>query len=213
MVIVKICGITNVEDALKCEELGADFIGTIVDVPVETPRKIGIETAREIHDEITPPVTGVAVMMPESIEEALRIYDGVLPAFIQLHGSEGVMFLKELRSLVPCNIIKTIHVKGEDSIKEAVKFSKFTDAILLDTPSKEMGGTGKTHDWEISRKIVEAVQKPVILAGGLNPENVKEAVETVRPYGVDAASGVEKEPGKKDFDKVGRFVEGAKAGG
>ncbi len=213
MVVVKICGITNVEDAVRCGELGADFIGTIVDVPVETPRKIGVETAREIHNEIMPPVTGVAVVMPGSIEEALKIYDGILPAFVQLHGDEDVMFLKELRSLVPCNIIKTVHVSGEASIKEAVKFSKFADAILLDTSSKGMGGSGKTHDWEISKKIVDAVKKPVILAGGLNPENVREAVETVRPYGVDVASGVEREPGKKDYDKVKRFVEEARAGG
>jgi phosphoribosylanthranilate isomerase len=148
--------------------------------------------------------------MPGDLEEAVRFYKEIRADFLQLHGNEEVTFVKNLRSLVPCNIIKTVHVKGEESIQEAKKHSRFSDAILLDTAAKEMGGSGKTHDWEISRRIVEAVEKPVFLAGGLTPENVREAVEMVRPYAVDVSSGVEREKGKKDLEKVRKFIEAAK---
>lgn len=210
MTLVKICGNTTKKDAAKCEELGADLIGTIVEVPVATPRKVSREKAAEILSGVSS-AGRVMVIMPRSVDEALEMYDVVAPDYIQLHGNETLQFVRELRSLVPCNIIKTIHVSGEKSIKEAKKFAACCDALLLDTPSPQRGGSGATHDWEVSRKIVGAVNIPVILAGGLKFSNVKRAIETVCPYGVDASSGVEKTKGKKDYAKMKRFIRAAKA--
>jgi|Deesub1362B_J571_1020462.scaffolds.fasta_scaffold01701_2 phosphoribosylanthranilate isomerase len=210
MVKVKICGNTSIDDVELVSELGADLAGFIVEVPVDTPRKISLTQAEKIMEEMPFTTAGVMVIMPQSVEEALNMYMAVRPDFIQLHGNESPKFVRELRGLVSCNIIKTIHVKGEESIAEAKRYVNYVDAILLDTPSPQRGGSGTTHDWEISRKIVESIPKPVILAGGLTPENVAEAIEIVKPYAVDVSSGVEAEPGKKDPEKVRRFIARAK---
>lgn len=210
MVFVKICGITNMDDALLAKESGADFMGAITEVPVNTPRKVSREKAREIFHEIQDSPPSVMVIMPLDEMVAFELYSHVKPDYIQLHGKETPEFIKVLRAKVSAKIIKTIHVKDESAINEAKKYSPFVDAILLDTPSKSGGGSGKTHDWEIARAIVEGVHNPVILAGGLNPDNVAEAVGKVRPYAVDVSSGVEWEPGKKDPEKLKLFIQRAK---
>ncbi|MFQ6136985.1 MAG: phosphoribosylanthranilate isomerase [Candidatus Hydrothermarchaeales archaeon] len=207
MVKVKICGITSVRDALECVRLGADFIGTIVEVPVATPRKISADLAKGIHRSLPLLALGVVVMMPQTIKEALHMTEEIRPYAIQLHGNENIEFVKKLREKLETKIIKTIHVQDESAIEDAREYSKYCDAILLDTMTEELGGSGITHDWEISRKIVKSVDRPVILAGGLNPENVKEAIEKVCPYAVDVSSGVESKEGRKDYDKVERFIE------
>lgn len=207
---VKICGHRTVEDALQSARLGADFVGVIVEVPVDTPRKISTEQAAEIIRSIEPPVLGVMVIMPGTVEDAVGLYEAVKPPFIQLHGDESPEFVKELRSAVPCDVIKTIHVEGKDSVKRAQNHAKFADAILLDTATEKAGGSGVIHDWEISRRIVEVVEIPVFLAGGLTLENVKEAIEAAKPYGVDVASGVESAGGGKDIKKVKDFIKNAK---
>lgn len=206
---VKICGNTNRKDALAAAKLGADFVGAIVEVPVDTPRKVTAQEAKEILADFSTPIGKVIVIMPRTIEEAAALYEEIRPDFVQLHGDESLQFVKELRSLIPCNIIKTIHV-GKASINEAKRFSKYSDALLLDTPSEQFGGSGRTHDWALSRKIVEAAGIPVTLAGGLTPENVAEAIRSVRPYAVDVSSGVEKKEGKKDYAKVKKFIKNAK---
>jgi len=206
---VKICGNTNRKDALAAARLGADFIGAVVEVPVDTPRKVTAQEAKKILG-FSAPIGKVIVIMPKTIEEAAALYEEIRPEFVQLHGSENVQFVRELRSLIPCNIIKTIHVKDEASIREAKRFARYSDALLLDTPSEQFGGSGKPHDWKLSRKIVEAVEIPVILAGGLTPDNVREAIEIVKPYAVDVSSGVEKKEGKKDYSKVKKFIKNAK---
>ena len=206
---VKICGHRTVEDARQSAKLGADFIGVIVEVPVDTPRKVSRETAVEIIRSIEPPAVGVMVIMPETVEEAVELYEAVRAPYMQLHGDESPKFVEELKSAVPCKIIKTIHV-NEDSIKKAQYYEKFANMILLDTATEKAGGSGIAHDWGISSRIVESTEIPVFLAGGLNPENVKEARETVKPYAVDVASGVEGADGGKDVSKVEDFIRGAK---
>lgn len=206
---VKICGHKTVEDARHSAELGADFIGVIVEVPVDTPRKISKEQAREIVRQLEPPAQGVMVIMPGTINEAVELYEAVKAPFIQLHGSESVEFVEELKSMVPCKIIKAIHVT-EGAMEKAKEHAKFADMILLDTAAEKVGGSGITHDWEISKEIVEKVEIPVLIAGGLNPENVKEAIDATKPYGVDTASGVEDGDGMKDFKKVNEFIRKAK---
>lgn len=211
MVKVKICGNTNAEDAAECAKLGADFVGVIVDVPVETPRKVTAAKASEIFSAVSASAGKVAVIMPKTADEAVALYRKVHPDFLQLHGTESAALVKKLGSLVQCKIIKTVHVEGESSIEEAEKFSRHCDMLLLDTPSVKMGGSGKMHDWSVSRRIVEKVGIPVILAGGLNPENVREAIEAVEPYAVDVSSGVEKMEGRKDYAKVKKFIKSAKS--
>lgn len=206
MVFVKICGHTSMEDLTKSLELGADLVGVIVEVPVDTPRKVTADKAKKIFTGITK--GKVMVVMPASVEQAQRLYQVVRPDYMQLHGRESVHFVKKLRNL-SCRIIKTIHVAGRETIREALEYAPYCDYLLLDTPSTSMGGSGLKHDWAISREIVRSARVPVILAGGLNPGNVREAIRIVKPYAVDVSSGVESSPGKKDYEKVKRFIQNA----
>ncbi len=208
---VKICGVTSVEDALMCSKLGADAIGTIVEVPVDSPRTLSRDRAREIHSSLGKTIERVIVVMPQSAEEALELYEHIEPDSIQLHGREDLDLAKEIRGSIPCRLVKTIHVGNSSALEEALRFSEVCDAILLDTPSRHLGGSGKTHDWELSRAIVREVGVPVYLAGGLNPSNVVRAIRAVGPSGVDVSSGVESRLGKKDREKVKRLIENAKA--
>jgi len=207
MTKVKICGITNKEDALIAINYGADAIG-VVNVK-ESKRFVDLNKARGIFDALPIFVSKVVVSMPESIEEALEI-SKTRANYIQLHGDETVDFVRELKEKTNLGIIKKISV-DENSLENSKRYSRVADAILLDTRVRGLsGGTGKTHDWDISRKIVESIRKPVILAGGLNPGNLEEAIEKVRPYAVDTSSGVESRPGKKDKRKVEQFIMVAK---
>ena len=200
---VKICGITNVGDALMACEFGADLIGVVVSE--ESKRKISFEKAKEILDSVPENVLTVVVTTSTDANELQRIADEIKPRIIQLHGEVS----EDLKLNV--KLTKSISVeKGLDYIEYMKKY-EFVDFFLLDSKVKGIvGGTGVTHDWNISKEIVGASEKPVFLAGGLNPDNVKEAIEKVKPYGVDVASGVEKEIGKKDLEKVREFIRRAK---
>lgn len=209
MVKVKICGHTSAEDAVRSMELGADFVGVIVEVPVDTPRKVSREKAREIFEAVGGAET-VMVIMPSTIAEAVALYDAVEPAILQLHGRESLQFCRTLAKRIPCKIMKAIHVKDRDSVDEARTYGEVCDYILLDTPSKAMGGSGQVHDWDMAKDIVEVAKAPVFLAGGLTPHNVKRAIRQVGPYAVDVSSGVEEAPGEKDPEAVKGFIEGAK---
>ncbi len=211
MARVKICGNTNLEDIELAAQLGADYVGIIVDVPVDTPRNVDPEKAVTIFEELPFTTAGVVVIMPQSIKEALDLYIKLRPEFLQIHNNVEPKFIHEIKTNVPCNIIKTIHVEDEQSIKEAKRYQRWVDAILLDTPSKTGGGSGKTLDWDIAREIVVSLDKPVILAGGLTPNNVAEAIEAVKPFAVDVSSGVESHPGRKDPEKLERFIKIAKS--
>jgi phosphoribosylanthranilate isomerase len=210
MVKVKICGITSPSDAAVCAEQGADFIGTIVEIP-SSPRSISQERSKEILSKLPASAKGITVLAGKSLDEIIRAAEFIRPAYIQLHGNESLEFVEKVEGEVSCGVVKAVQVKGDESIAEAVEFSKVCDAILLDTPAKGLGGSGLSHDWEISSQIVEAVRCQVFLAGGLNPENVAKAVSTVSPFCVDVSSGVERLPGQKDPEKVKRFIERAKS--
>ena len=207
MVLVKICGNTTEEDALNALKFGADLIGVIVEVPIETPRKVNVSKAKKILAKVQG--KGVMVIMPKSFEQANMLYQSVTPDYIQLHGNESLNILKKLKKL-PCKLIKTIHVSGKDAISDSLRYAPYCDYLLLDTFSLKMGGSGKKHDWDISKEIVEKVNVPVILAGGLNPTNVKGAIKTVKPFAVDVVSGIESSRGNKDFSKVKSFIGTAK---
>ncbi|MBK5190173.1 MAG: phosphoribosylanthranilate isomerase [Methanosarcinales archaeon] len=208
---VKICGITNKEDAHLVVDSGADMLGMIVDVPVETPRKISIDEAEEISKEIGDAIDIVVVLCPGSVEEVETVVRKIEPFGVQLHGFESEEFLKSVREALPdLKLIKTVHVDERGTIHGVMPEEDYVDFILLDTFSAKIGGTGKKHSWAKSRAIVKHSAIPVILSGGLTPDNVAEAIKEVRPYGVDIASGVESSGGRKSKEKVFKFVRNAK---
>ncbi len=210
-VIVKICGITNAADAQLVVDSGADLLGMIVDVPVATPRKIRIEEAEEIAKEIGDAINIVVVLCPGSVNEVEKIVRRIAPFGVQLHGFESTAFLKSVREALPeVKLIKTVHVDEQGTIHGVMPEEDYVDFLLLDTFSAQIGGTGKRHSWAKSREIVADSMIPVILSGGLTPENVAAAIKEVNPYGVDVASGVESSAGKKSKEKVFQFVRNAK---
>jgi phosphoribosylanthranilate isomerase len=191
-VAVKICGITNHEDASMAVELGAGALGFIF---APSPRQITPDTVRDIIRTIPPVVKTVGVFVNEghaAIEE-FKHYCGL--DLVQLHGDESPDFCNALMPWA----IKAIRIKDASSLQSIEEFHGKVSAILLDTYSKNKpGGTGKTFDWELARKI-KKLGIPLILAGGLGPSNIDTAIRTVRPYAVDVNSGVEERPGKKSY--------------
>jgi phosphoribosylanthranilate isomerase len=210
MTRVKICGIQSLEDALACVASGADAIGMLVDVKI-SPRCITAAKAKTIVAGLPPFVTPVIVMMPSSAEEVAEAGRLIKPGAIQLHGDESPEMLRQIKSRLPwARLIKTIHVGTGGEIEKAKAYQGCADAILLDTLSPARGGTGKTHDWGVSAEIIKAVDMPVLLAGGLSPANVAEAVDKAKPFAVDVSSGVENGHYRKDLKKVKEFITRAK---
>jgi phosphoribosylanthranilate isomerase len=192
---VKICCISSVEEANLAIRYGASAIGLVGKMPsgpgVITDEKI-FEIAGSVPKNIDTFLLTSEISPPEIINHHLR----TLTNTIQLVDRINVEYYKSLRkSLSNIKLVQVIHVIDESSIDEAVMYSEVADALLLDSGNpnlkiKELGGTGKVHNWKHSRKIVEQSKVPVYLAGGLNPDNVRSAIESVMPYGVDLCSGV-----------------------
>jgi phosphoribosylanthranilate isomerase len=209
MIKAKICGLTRKEDALFAAYNGADAIG-VVNVR-ESKRYVKLSDAREIFRAMPPFVSRVLVASPARLSEVKEI-ERTGADYLQLHSVEDIMFIKEIRENTRMRLIKQLAVTGRESIEQAELYSSLVDAILLDTKTKDcMGGTGVVHDWDISREIVARVKKPAILAGGLNPANVLDAIAKVAPYAVDVASGVEITPGIKDTKKIEEFIKRVRA--
>lgn len=201
---VKICGITNLDDAVAACEAGADALGfNFSEEAKRKDRYIDLRVAREICRALPPFVTKVAVVvdpLPERVAELLPFMD-----CIQLHGDESVEFCAGISG----SVIKAFHAGPDFDPQSMLDYP--AAAYLLDASVPgQRGGTGKTCDWNAARAAVE-LNKPIILAGGLTPENVGDAVRAVHPYAVDTASGVESEPGKKDHGKLRDFIERAKS--
>ncbi len=206
MTRVKICGITSREDLELAVEAGADAVGLIVDVDVETAREITPDLALEIARTTPPFVTTVLVTMPDSPESTVGLADRIQPDVVQVHGDLTPGDLAYLSAKLPGDVIKAV------APEDARDYETVADALLIDSLDESgAGGTGRTHEWERTRELVEELTAPVVLAGGLTPDNVAEATETVRPFAVDVASGVEAKPGRKDPDSVADFVR--RAGG
>jgi len=204
MIKAKICGLTRKEDALFAAYNGADAIG-IVNVK-ESKRCVKLSDARDIFRSMPPFVSRVLVASPTRLSEVKEIERSGAD-YLQLHSVEDIMFIKEIRENTRMRLIMQLAVTGKESIEQAELYASLVDAILLDTKAKDcMGGTGVVHDWNVSREIVTRAKKPVILAGGLNPANVLDAIAKVAPYAVDVASGVETTPGIKDTKKMEEFI-------
>jgi phosphoribosylanthranilate isomerase len=201
---VKICGITNLKDALWAAECGADAVGFIF---ARSPRQISAQQALEIRAKLPPFVSVVGILVDPGAERARRIFDDVALDFIQLSGGDERDFLRET-GISPQRLIRSVSIAGESDLKaveEAV-----AGIIHLDTKVEgKAGGTGKTFDWNIAAKA-GSFGKPIILSGGLSPDNVEAAVAAASPQAVDVSSGVEAEPGIKDPDRVREFIWRAK---
>ena len=222
MVKVKICGVTNVEDVAMAVESGADVIGMIIDVPVATPRKISLERALEISRRAPSNLPLVAVLMPKLTDEVVGVVKKLKPFAVQLHGYESNDFVKSVKfslSEYGAKIIKTVHIDRDGNIKHVRDadnylrdLTEIADFVLVDTITEKMGGTGTVHDWMSTKQVKDRIRPlPLILAGGLTSENVTKAIDIVRPYAVDVASGVELRPGKKDPLKVKSFIKAVRS--
>ena len=202
MIRVKICGITHVEDALQACACGADALG-LVFYP-QSPRCVTPEQARAIIRALPPLVTTVGLFVNEEPQRIRQLAEDCGLDVIQLHGDEGAGAC----DYAPRRSIKALRVKDAASLAGHEEFR--TSALLLDAwVAGAYGGTGECFNWELAAGI--ARQRPVILAGGLTPDNVAAAVRAVRPYGVDVSSGVESAPGRKDSAKVAAFIRNAKS--
>ena len=201
---VKICGITNGADALATVDAGADALGFMFYEP--SPRNVPSAVATEIIRQLPPFVARVGVFVDATADTVRKAVAECGLDTLQFHGDETPEFC---RTFAPLKVYKAFRVQNLESLESLPRYR--TDAWLLDSFAPEKpGGTGATFNWDLARQAGK-LGRPIILAGGLTPENVAEAVCHVQPYGVDVSSGVESTPGKKDRVKVQRFVAAARA--
>lgn len=210
----KICGIRSESDLRIVLDAGADAIGLICGINHRSEDEVTPELARQLTQAAPPFVSTVLVTHRDTPESILDLADRTGVNTIQVHGIVTLDTLKAVRADAGSRkVLKAIHVSGEEAIEDALEAAPHCDALLLDSRSKDrLGGTGKTHDWTISRRIVEAVAPlgtPVILAGGLNPDNVDAAAEQVGPFGIDVNSGVDDASGDKSPELCRAFVRNA----
>jgi phosphoribosylanthranilate isomerase len=206
MTKVKICGITNFEDAQLSVKFGADALG--FNFYKKSPRFIEPEKVREIVDQLNREVLKVGVFVNESIETIAEMAITAKLDSIQLHGEETPEFCREIKLKTKLEIIKAFRVSPTFKPEDVLKYE--VDAVLLDAYNpKEHGGTGETFDWEIAKKVQEIFPK-MYLAGGLNQDNIWQAVHDVVPFAVDACSGIEIKKGVKNKIALADFVAEAK---
>ena len=210
---VKICGINQVKFAKWAADAGSDYLGLLIGITHLAEDKITLAQAKDIIENsgvdrnkfvmVTHLLTAMDII---PIVKELRLCN------IQLHDAISIEEIKAIKSELPeLFIIKAVHVIDSKAIEEALMLEEFVDAIILDSRTESrLGGTGNVHDWNISATICKSCKKPVFLAGGLTPDNLEEAIEKVKPYGVDANSGLETKNGDKDLNKILSFVKIAK---
>jgi phosphoribosylanthranilate isomerase len=203
---VKVCGITNLEDADTAAALGAWAIG--LNHHPESPRFCPPDVAAEIGAALKRRCEVAGVFVNPTLDEVTSAAESAQLTMLQLHGDEGPAFCAEAARRTGCKVIKALRVRSAADVRAAEAFR--TDFHLLDAyrPGRP-GGTGESFDWELAAAHRSTI--PLILAGGLTPDNVGEAIEAVHPFAVDVASGVESEPGRKDPGKLEAFFEGANA--
>ena len=199
---VKICGMTNLKDVKVAVDGGVDAVGFIF--YKKSPRSVTMQAVREIVLELPPFVDSVGVFVNETAEQINKISDHCKLDRVQLHGDESSAFCKKIRR----RVIKVIRVKDIQSLKKLSDYP--VSSFLLDTFSEDQyGGTGKVFDWNLAYSAKK--YGPIILAGGLTPNNVRQAIQRIQPYGVDVCSGVESQPGIKDHKKMQAFLKNVKA--
>ncbi len=209
MTRIKICCISSINEAATAISCGASAIGLVGKMP-SGPGPIDDELIRTIAASVPPPVATFLLTSEQTAGNIIAHHERTRTNTIQVVDELLGREYDAIRVALPhIKLVQVIHVVGESSVDEAAEIAPFVDAILLDSGNptlvvKELGGTGRRHDWKLSRKIVETCGKPVFLAGGLKAENVREAIETVQPFGLDICSGVRTE-GKLDPPKLEAF--------
>lgn len=222
MTRVKICGITCEEDVHLCVRCGADALGFVVEYPIEVPWNISRASAGKLLSKV-PPFVSRVVVVGGGLDHILSIAQATMPDALQLHGDESV---EETAAIVDgvrdhqIQVIKAIRVEARSQeidpgrvIKECQELVRAgISALLLDSKIGAMpAGTGVAFDWNLAKRVKDALTVPLILAGGLNAENVREAIERINPFGVDVISSVEVERGRKHEGKVRAFVESVRS--
>jgi len=206
---VKICCISSIDEAKIAIEYGASALGLVGHMP-SGPGVIGDELIYQIAKTVPPPISTFLLTSETKPQDIIAHYKRVNTTTIQivdeLEKREYDLLRKELPNV---KLVQVIHVINDNSVKEAIEISNHVDAILLDSGNpnlsvKELGGTGRTHNWDLSREIRKSIPVPVFLAGGLNKDNVKQAIKTVEPFGLDLCSSVRTE-GKLDRQKLKEF--------
>jgi phosphoribosylanthranilate isomerase len=203
MTTVKVCGITNPEDARFAAEAGADAVGLVF---AESPRRVSVGQARKVAAALPDGVLKVGVFVDGEPKEVLRVASEVGLDYVQLHGDESPEVVAVVRNS-GLKVIKALRMRDAGSLEAMEGYE--ADLFLLDAYSeKARGGTGERFDWEVAKSLKE--RDNILVSGGLTPENVQEAIRFFEPYGVDASSSLEDAPGKKNLERVRRFVSAAK---
>lgn len=215
---VKICGTTNLEDALAAVDAGADALGFVF---AESPRRVEPSVAAHITPSLPVGIERIGVFVNETAERIREIVEEAGLSGVQLHGEESLDFAAKLgANLGPIRMLRVIPVLPIRRIREMVatggvvmKLGRGIDAVLIDSAVQgQRGGSGQTWNWEMGKFLLESFRDNVrmIVAGGLTPTNVADAIRTLHPWGVDVSSGVECKPGKKDHAQIRAFVKAAK---
>lgn len=211
---VKICCISSVAEAKLAINAGADAIGLVGPMP-SGPGIIDDGLIAEIVQQVPNSIDTFLLTSETSADKIIAQLQKVNTSVIQLVDQIEPSEYKKIRDYLPqVQLVQVIHVNGSEALQEAQEISSYVDAILLDSGNpglavKELGGTGRTHNWNISRQIIEDLDIPVYLAGGLKPENIKEAIRAVRPFGVDLCSGV-RTNNRLDSEKLLKFFSNLK---
>lgn len=206
---VKICCINSIEEAKTAIGFGASAIGLVARMP-SGPGPIPDELIRQIAVTVPPPIATFLLTSETSVNEIIKHHQRTNTSTIQIVDSLVNGTYNHLKAALPSvKIVQVIHVIDESSVEEAIGISEMVDALLLDSGNpklkiKELGGTGRVHNWKLSRQIRDYAKCPVFLAGGLNPENVRQAIEEVQPFAVDVCSGVRTD-GNIDKNKLEKF--------
>jgi phosphoribosylanthranilate isomerase len=206
---IKICCINSIEEAKTAIEFGASAIGLVAKMP-SGPGPIPDDLIKQIAMSVPPPVATFLLTSETSVEMIIKHHQRTNTNTIQIVDSLKAGTYKQLKDALPSvKIVQVIHVRDEQSVDEAISISEMVDAILLDSGNpdlkiKELGGTGKVHNWKLSRQIRDKSKCPIFLAGGLRPDNVRQAIEEVNPFAVDVCSGV-RTNGKLDKQKLTDF--------
>jgi phosphoribosylanthranilate isomerase len=204
MARAKLCGITNIDDARMCVDAGAWALGMIF-YP-DTPRRCDVETAERIGSELRRRAEIAGVFVNAELDEVAEIVDVCNLSIVQLHGEEGPAYCAEIARRTGAKIAKAVRAKDKASVRALLAYRDRVDFHMVDAYRADVrGGTGETFSWDLLDELRDSTH-PLILSGGLTPDNVAEAIARVHPFAVDTASGTEAEPGRKDPAKVTAFM-------
>ena len=207
---LKVCCISSIQEAELAISLGADAVGLVSNMP-SGPGVISMEKIKQIAISVPPPIATFLLTSSRDVKEIILQHSYCRTNTIQICDDLKIGSHRELKKALPgISIVQVIHVFNEESIRQALALQDNVDAILLDSGNqskaiKELGGTGKIHNWQISNNIREKLNIPIFLAGGIKPENVKDAIEQVHPFGIDLCSGV-RTAGKLDESKLKKLL-------